>query len=150
MDTTLSTPSSNPIIAGLPTFADFLKTGVEMPAKEYGQMIKDSQWDEPESEATTFRVYMGTYYLELCQGRSLLLTLGNQSWITGELLTQRDLEYRLWKYAISEIAQDLLRGASDETVTHLLQVIADTEAEVEIFDKLGEASNRLHSLRGGY
>ena len=62
---------------GIVTFEEFTATGRDMKASEFGRIINDSQWDDPESADVVFRVYQDTYYIERLPDGAFLLNIGN-------------------------------------------------------------------------
>ncbi len=143
---------------GIVTFEDFIATGRDMKASEFGRVIGDSQWDDPESAETVFRVYQDTYYIEHLPSGAFLLNIGNSDWMTNDVLSLRELEYRLWKYALSEGAHGCLHdfaakeasGAiteQDRIAMRLLAVLVDVEQDMDVFDTLVAKMARFAIVR---
>lgn len=143
---------------GIVTFEDFIATGRDMKASEFGRVIGDSQWDDPESAETVFRVYQDTYYIEHLPGGAFLLNIGSSDWMTNDVLSLRELEYRLWKYALSEGAHgclhDLAAKEASGTITEqdriamrLLTVLVDVEQDMDVFDTLVAKMARFAIVR---
>lgn len=142
---------------GIVSFEDFIATGRDMKAREFGRMISDSQWDGPENEDTVFRVYQDTYFIEHLSSGASLLVIGNGEWIANDVVSVRDLEYRLWKYALSESAHGCLHDLrakeasgklteQDRLIVRLLTVLVD-EQDVEVFDSLVAKLSRFAIVR---
>lgn len=143
---------------GIVTFEDFIATGRDMKASEFGRMIGDSQWNDPENAETVFRVYQDSYYIEHLSDGAFLLNIGNDDWMTSDVLSLRELEYRLWKYALSEGAHGCLhdfaaKAASGETseqddvAIRLLTVLVDVEQDIDVFDALVAKMARFAIVR---
>lgn len=87
------------VVDPLNSVDDFRRTRVAVRASSFGQLIGDAAWD---GEETPFLVYAGSYWIEETDGAEHVLTIGNESWMTGKGETFEDLEQRLFDYGESE------------------------------------------------
>ena len=78
-------------------FLKFQETRRRMTARDFGAIVKDEMWKN--DLETQFLVYEDQWWIEVCDDGRYLLTLENQSWITGAGHTLENLERMLHAFA---------------------------------------------------